>query len=482
MSYDRLSAFEPIFHPKAVAVIGASANESKFGGRYLKTLLDFGFEGKVYPVNPRETEVAGLKAYATVLDIPEPIDFAMITVPAKVVPSVLEDCVAKRVKAAEIFTAGFRETGKEGRMLEDRLKSISRKGIRLIGPNCFGVYCPSGRLTLLPGADFSTESGPVALISQSGGHAQEIAREAKGWGIRFSKVISYGNACDLNEVDFLEYLAQDPETRIITAYMEGPRDGARFMKLVRQVSKAKPVIIWKAGLTGAGARAVSSHTGSLGGEEATWRAFFKQTGAVRVGTKDELIDAAMAFLHLPRSTGRRVAVIGGGGGMGVAAADACNHAGLSVPPFAIEVSAQLGQVLPPAGTSTGNPIDVGAPVVPPPVFEKVLELATAVEEIDTVIATQAIHLFMGSSMRGLASAGSFVEDSLWIPVSISRKSGKPVVMVLPFGSPETASLAVEKARREFCEFYLSHGVPVYPSLERAARAVSHVADYHERRG
>jgi len=247
-----------------------------------------------------------------VLDIPESIDFAMITVPAKIVPSVLEDCLAKGVKAVEIFTAGFSETGEKGRILEEELVKITKRGIRAIGPNCFGVYCPASRLTLLPGADFSTESGPVAFISQSGGHAQEIAREATGSGIRFSKVISYGNACDLNEVDFLEYLAHDPETRIIAAYMEGPRDGQRFMKLVQDVSKTKPVLIWKVGLTREGAQAVSSHTASLGGEEATWGAFFKQTGAVRVESKEELIDTIMALLHLPPSTGRRVAVIGGG--------------------------------------------------------------------------------------------------------------------------------------------------------------------------
>ena len=478
MTCDRLSEFEPIFFPKSVAVIGASANDSKFSGRYLRTLLDFGFEGSIYPVNPRETEVAGLKAYPRVQDVPEPIDFAIITVPAKVVPSVVEDCLAKGVKAVEVFTAGFSETGEEGRRLEAQLTEMSKRGIRIIGPNCFGVYCPAGRLTLLPGPDFSKESGPVALISQSGGYAQEIAREAKGWGIRFSKVISYGNACDLSEVDFLEYLAQDPATKIIAAYMEGPKDGARFMKLVRQVCKTKPVIVWKAGLTEAGARAVGSHTASLAGDEATWSAFFKQTGAVRVESKDELIDAAMAFLYLPPPGGRRVAVVGGGGGMGVAGCDACNRAGLSVPTFAPEVEAQLRQVLPPAGTSIRNPIDVGAPVIPPPVFEKVMETAAGVEEVDAIIATQAIHLFIGSGMKGMGTAGSLVEDSIQVPLNTKRKYGKPVIMVLPFGSPETGSLGVEQGRREFCEFYISHGIPAYPRLYRSVRALAHVVRYY----
>ncbi len=483
MTCDKLAEFEPIFYPKSVAVIGASANEFKFSGRYLKTLLEFGFKGKVYPVNPRETEVAGLKAYPTVLDIPESVDFAMITVPAKIVPSVLEDCLAKGVKAVEIFTAGFSETGEEGRILEEELVKITKRGIRAIGPNCFGVYCPASRLTLLPGADFSTESGPVAFISQSGGHAQEIAREATGSGIRFSKVISYGNACDLNEVDFLEYLAHDPETRIIAAYMEGPRDGQRFMKLVQDISKTKPVLIWKVGLTREGAQAVSSHTASLGGEEATWVAFFKHTGAVRVESKEELIDTIMALLHLPPSTGRRVAVIGGGGGMSVTAADACSHVGLSVPSFPPEIVEQLRQVLPPAGTGIRNPVDVGAPVIPPQMFQRVLEIIASVENIDTIIATQAIHLFVSSKMKDLGGTGGMLaKDSLDIPVTVNRKSGKPVIMVLPLGSTGSDSIGVEQVRREFREFYISHGIPVYPTLERAARAVAHVVEYYEAAG
>jgi acyl-CoA synthetase (NDP forming) len=481
MSYDRLAEFEPIFYPKSVAVIGASAKEYKFSGRYLRTLLDFGFEGRVYPINPRETEIAGLKAYPAIRDVPEPIDFAIISVPAKLVPGVLEDCLAKGVKAAEIFTAGFSEVGDEGRILEAELAKIAKRGIRTVGPNCFGVYCPASRLTLLPGADFSTESGPVALISQSGGHAQEIAREAKAWGIRFSKVISYGNACDLNEADFLEYLAQDPKTGIIAAYIEGPKDGPRFMKIVQEASKTKPVIIWKAGLTKAGARAVNSHTASLGGEVATWGAFFKQTGAVRVEGKEELIDTMMAFLYLPRSTGRRVAVIGGGGGMGVTAADACSHVDLSVPAFAPHISEHLGQVLPPVGTSAANPVDVGAPVVSPQVFQRVLEITASAENIDTIIATQTIHLFMSAKMKGQANLVSMmVEDSLQIPAAVSNRFKKPVVMVLPIGSTEVDSLDIERARREFRDFHISHGIPVYPSLQRAARAVAHVVRYYEK--
>lgn len=479
---DKLSELEPIFYPKSLAVIGASADERKFGGGFLMSLREFGFKGKIYPVNPQGSEIFGLKMYPNVRDIPEPVDLAHIMVPARVVPEVLEDCVAKGVKGAQIFTSGFTETGEEeGRRLEEELVRIARKGIRLIGPNCFGIYCPASGLTLLPGYDFPKESGPVAFLSQSGGYAAEFCREANGWGIRFSKVVSYGNACDLNEADFMEYLAQDQETRIITAYIEGPRDGQRFMRLVREVSKTKPVIMWKAGLTKAGARAVSSHTASLSGEQAAWDALFKQSGAIQVKSMEELIDTTVAFLHLPPNTGRRVAVVGGGGGISVAAADACEQVGLSVPPFAAEIREQLGQIIPPAGTSIRNPIDIGTPIMPPVMIEKTLEIAASVENIDTIIATQALHYILSGRLSFLFdTSGSFVQDSVQAPVNIKRRSGKPVIMVLPIGSDEVEMLDAERGRREIRETYLNAGIPVYPTLERAARAVANVTRYYQR--
>lgn len=479
---DRLDEFRHIFYPKTLAVIGASADERKFGGGFLSALKEFGFGGKIYPVNPKGTEILGLKMYPNVRDIPETVDLAHIMVPARFVPRVLEDCVAKGVKAAQIFTAGFSETGEEeGRRLEEEVVKIARNGIRLIGPNCFGVYCPASGLTLLPGYDFPKESGPVAFLSQSGGYAAEFSREAKGWGIRFSKVISYGNACDLNEADFLEYLAQDPETKIITAYMEGPRDGRRFLRLVREVSRSKPVIIWKAGLTKAGARAVSSHTGSLSGDESTWDALFRQSGAIRVKSVEELIDTTVAFLHLPPTTGRRVAVIGGGGGISVAASDACEYVGLSVPPFAPEIREQLRLTLPPAGNSVRNPVDVGTPVTPPEIMQKVLEIAAGVDDIDTIIATQALHYILSGRLSFLFdTGGSFVQDSVNAPVNVKRRFGKPVVMVLPVGSDEVEMIDAEKGRREIRATYLDAGIPVYPTLERAARAIAHVIEYYEK--
>ncbi len=481
---DKLSELRPIFHPQSLAVVGVSKDETKFGSRFLKALLDFDFKGNIYPVHPDATEILGLKAYPNVREVPGPVDLAAIMVPAAHVPAVLEDCLARGVKGAEVFTSGFAETGNErGAALERELTLIARRGIRIVGPNCFGIYCPGGGLTLLPGGDFPRESGPVAFISQSGGHAVEMAREAKGRGIRFSKVISYGNGCDLNESDLLEYMAQDGETEIVTMYLEGPREGRRFARIVRDLAPRKPVIVWKAGLTGAGGRAVHSHTASLAGEEGVWGALFKQTAAVPVRDLEELADTVLAFLHMPASTGRRVGVIGGGGGISVAAADICDRVGLDVPPFDDGVQRKLWEILPVAGTSVRNPVDIGVPLVPPQAFERVLDSVASVDCVDTIIATQAMfHVLRGTFGPPPGGRKRFLDGLVEIPAKVRDRFGKPIVIVLPVGGEEVGIGEVEEGRREIRDRYLRMKVPSYPTLERAARAVANVATYYGKVG
>ncbi|MDY6966612.1 MAG: CoA-binding protein, partial [Halobacteriota archaeon] len=308
MDSEKINEFEEIFNPKSVAVVGASSS-MKFGSFFLNSLKGFGFEGALYPVNPKEDEIMGLKSYPTVKDIPGEVDFVGISVPAKYVPDVMRDCAEKGVKAVEIFSSGFNELDGNGIALEKEIVQIAREAnFRIIGPNCFGIYCPKSKLTLLPGYDFSKESGPVAFIGQSGGYSADMCVRAKGWGINFSKLISYGNASDLNETDFIEYFGCDPETKIITAYIEGVR-GDRFVEVIRDVTKDKPVIIWKGGLTNSGSRAVASHTGSLGGQEILWKAVFKQTGAIQASSLEEIIDTTLAFLHLQLDCGRNVTIL-----------------------------------------------------------------------------------------------------------------------------------------------------------------------------
>lgn len=481
----KLDQLAPLFYPRSVAVIGASPDLEKFGGRVLMALKAFGYQGKLYPVNPQEQEIFGLKAYPSIDDIPGPVDMAAIGIPARAVPAVLRQCLARGVKAAEIFSSGFAETGEEeGRRLEAALGEIARDGMRIIGPNCFGVYCPAGGLTILPGADFPRESGPVAFMTQSGGFANRIGQVAKGWGIRFSKMVSYGNACDINEVDLLEYFAQDPETRIVLSYIEGVRDGQRFLDAVRKVSRAKPVVIWKAGLTRAGSRAVSSHTASLGGEERVWEAFFKQSGAIPAHSLDDLLDMAIAFLNLPPNLGPRIGLVGGGGGLGAEASDACERAGLSVPLLTAESVRRLTAIIPQAGTNHQNPVDVGSPSPQPDTLRSVLEVVASDPNVDTLVLNQ-FNLFGWRPFLPRLSpeeSEKLGRELREVPVSIKERFGKPLVLVQPRIPNEVEMLHLERENRLTRDRCLEAGIAVYPSLPRAVKACASILSYYHGAG
>ncbi|MDH5390125.1 MAG: CoA-binding protein [Candidatus Bathyarchaeota archaeon] len=475
---ERLREFEVIFYPKSVAVIGASTETTKFGTVFLDSLVQFGFKGRIYPINPQAKEIMGLKTYPNVKDIPDPVDLAFITIPASAVPKVLEDCIAKNVGAVVILAAGFGETGKEeGRKLEREIAKISKEGdVRVVGPNCFGIYCPASGLTLLPGANFSKESGNVAFLSQSGGYAERFCQQAKGLGIRFSKVVSYGNACDLNETDFMEYLAEDPDTKIIALYIEGVKDGQRFLQTVQEINKRKPVIVWKGGLCEGGGRAVVSHTGALGGRKDIWDAFFRQTGAVRVNSLEELIDTILIFQHLSSSCGRRVAVMGTGGGTGVAAADACERAGLRVPAFNTKTLEQLRTLVPPIGASIQNPIDLGNPWTSPSTYRRIIKIASSDPQIDALIIVMW-HLPLFYARRELLwkSFQQIVE----VPITIGKRQRKHVVIVLCATPTEVEMLEVEGEWRRIKDRYIAARIPVYPTVERAAKALNNFIAYHE---
>ncbi len=481
MSGNRLEELAPVFYPKSHAVIGASASEHKFGGRFLKTLLNFGYSGKVYPVNPQESEVLGLKTYARVGDIPEPVEFASIAVPARAVPGVVEECLAKGVKAIQVLSAGFRELGEEGARMERDLALMAARGIRIVGPNCFGVYCPGGGMTILPGENLSRETGPVGFISQSGGYAVRVPRRADGLGIRFSKAVSYGNACDINECDLLEYFLEDPETDIITGYLEGVRDGPRFFRVLKEVCRSKPVIIWKGGLTQGGARAAHSHTASLSGEEAIWEAVFRQTGAIQVNNLEELLDTTLAFIHLEPQMGRRICSVGGGGAIGVAAADTWERAGLSVPLFPPELEKKLLAIIPAVGASAKNPVDVGGPFPMPPMFRGVLETVCTDADIDILVVDE---IEMASALPGSKQQfrpPELLGETIQIPLDIKNRFGKPVVIVMPVEAISTDSLESEGERRKIRDFYLQNGIPVYLTKERAGKALANLTGYYQHR-
>ena len=353
------SNLEYVFSPRSMAVVGLSPDPhgTWLNQVYLQAPLDAGFNGPVYPVNLKGGYIGKLRVYASLRDVPGPVDYVISCVPARHTPALLEDCRAAGVKVVQLYTAGFSETGQgEGIELQNQLLEIARRGrLRLIGPNCMGVYCPSSGMSF--SLDFPKEPGNIGLLCQSGGNAIYLIRSGTARGLRFSKAISYGNACDLNECDILEYLADDPETKVIAAYLEGTTDGRRFADVLAKAASAKPVVIYKGGYTEAGSRAAASHTGAMAGSQAVWDGVIRQAGAIRVNSIEEMADTLMALLRMKPPRGLNTCVVGVGGGASVLASDELEKAGLKLPPIPAPIQERMQQIIPPAGGMLRNPID-----------------------------------------------------------------------------------------------------------------------------
>jgi acyl-CoA synthetase (NDP forming) len=459
-----------MFHPASIAVVGASANDPETG--WIGRLITAGYKGKIYPINPRAAEIHGLRAYPSVKDIPEPVDYAIFNIPARIAPQIMADCAAKGVRYVHCFAAGFSETGTpEGIALEKQMVEIARKaGIRLLGPNCMGIYCPSSGLTF--NSDFPRESGPVAFVSQSGAESMRLVFLGQDVRMTFSKVISYGNAVDLDAPDFLEYLADDEETEIIACYIEGVHNGPRFISAVKKCMKKKPVVVLKAGLTESGAGAAASHTASLAGSRAIWEAFFRQTGAIQVMTMDEVADVVQALMRLKPPRGRRVAVVGRGGGIGVVAADICERAGLKVPPFARETRQKLLEVIPEAGAGVRNPVETtlglgGAADF----YTRGLPIVDDDPETDLILIHVAVDVY-GGHTSALATG---VTDAAAALAYKAKTLRKPLAAAFFTGGHLDTILAVLGARSRLTRA----GIPVYPGVESASRAINKVINYYE---
>ncbi|MBN1366864.1 MAG: acetate--CoA ligase family protein, partial [Dehalococcoidales bacterium] len=423
----------------------------------------------------------GFKIYHSVLDIPEDIDLVSICVPARFVPDALRDCVKKKVKAAIILSSGFSEAGEEGSKLEAEIVKIAKEGIRIIGPNCFGTYCPRGGITIVPGASFPKQGGKTALIAQSGSLTENIIYRSFGEGIRYSKVASYGNACNVNEADLLEYLSNDEDTGIITSYLEGVKDGRRFFELARKNAMKKPLIIWKVGLTQSGAAAAASHTGSLAGGPEVWDTFFRQTGAIKVGTLEEMTDTAIGFSCIPRGCGPRVVIVSGGGSGAVIGADACESVGMALPPLPPETEAKLKTLLPAAGTTTKNPLDIGNPHPPLKLLESVLEAVAASDQTDVIVIRRLLFSALASAIFSGTTAISPEEQQgfMDVPVNVSKKYNKPIVIIMPDEFSGVDNIDVEADRRKVRDYFFAHNIPVYPSEYRAFTALASLTRFKQ---
>ncbi len=382
------AALDVMANAQSVAVVGATRPAANGFSGMFGCMRNFGYRGRLYPVNPRLQEIDGIKAYPNLSSLPEVADLVILSIPAPRVADILRECVATGHKNIHIFSSGFKETGEEeGVRLQREIEAVAREGdLRVIGPNCMGFYVPKNRMLTWENA--STKVGPVSLISQSGGNAQDFSNYLTDvYDIGFAKSISYGNALTLDSTDFLDYLAGDEETRIITMYLEGVKDGRLLLEQVKKINRRKPVIIYKSGLTESGARAVSSHTGSMAGGETIWKAFFRQTGAVRVESLEEMADVTQAFHRLRKVRGKRVAVLGFGGGNGVSVADDCAKAGLELPVLSDGLIRKLRKHVPPAGSMIRNPIDAAIAFVYLPLMGEVLDVVARSGEIDHFIVS-----------------------------------------------------------------------------------------------
>lgn len=469
-----------MFNPRGVALFGGISTPASFGQLILVSQLRYGFKGKLYPISKKGGETAGVKIYERLSQVDGPVDLASISVPAKAVPGILLDCLNHDVAGVQIHSSGFAETGeREGVALEAEIVRIAAKGIRVVGPNCFGIHTPRGGITLLPGFDFSREPGPVAMISQSGGVATDFGHEAPSLGLGLSKVISFGNGCDLEAAGLLEYLADDSETGYIAAYLEGISDGRRFLDVVRRTTLEKPVVIWKGGLTPLGGRAALSHTGSMGGETNVWTGVLAQAGATPVQGLDEMMDTLVALKYL-KNKGPRIAFLGGGGAIGVFSSDLADRWGLRVPIFTQKTQKRLKKFFPTPGNSVANPLDTGSPALPKETIEALAKEILVREPVDVLIVvmllrTLEVEMPAFYTMNGMepAPSGSYLKGLVETLAALKRETGKDIVMVFENRAHLLEEVGVETVSREMRNRFQDEGIPVYTSTERALRGIHH---------
>jgi acetyltransferase len=439
---------EEIFAPTSVAVVGASPDPARLGHRVLKNVIENGYPGRIYPIHPTAADVLGHPAYASVLDVPEPIELAVLVIPPQFVLQVVEDCGKKGVKGLVVITAGFKEVGGAGAQLEQRLvKLVRRFNMRMVGPNCLGVIDTISQLNasfaaLMPGA------GEIAFMSQSGAICTAILDWSKSENIGFSRFVSLGNKADVDEVALLRSWGADPQNKVILAYLEGISDGPGFIEAARDVTKRTPVIAIKSGTTAAGTRAISSHTGSLAGSESAYEAAFSQSGIIRARTMEQLFDFALAFAYQPLIAGPRIAIVTNAGGPGIIATDAIERAGLQMAEFSAATVAALQAALP-ATANVFNPIDVIGDARADR-YRVGIQAALADPAVDAVLV-----LFT-------PQAGSEAEETVRVMAELAANQPKPIL----------ASYMGAYSIGPALELLNTHKIPNYQFPERAVASLA----------
>ena len=478
-----LDKFAPLFAPRSIAFVGASNTVTKWGFLILFNLLDGGYEGNVYPINPKDKEVMGLRAYPSVLDVPDEIDLAIIVVPPPHVLPVIKQYVEKRIPIGVMVTAGFGELGEEGKELEREMVRVARAGgMRLTGPNCAGIMSvnSSSMYAIMP--PFTPKAGHLSIASQSGNVGASMLRFSVDRDMGFNKFVSTGNEADLRSEDFFEYFGEDPETHVILSYLEGPHDGRRMLDIARKVTRKKPLIMLKSGRTAAGERAAASHTGSLAGSDDIFDSMCRQAGITRVENIEEMFDTARAMQRQPLPKGNRVGIVAGGGGWGVLAADACARVGLDVVGLGPEVLEVLDEILP-EWWSRNNPVDLVAGLRPGD-FINSIEALLRCDYIDGLLALGAIGFSSAraQSLKDSALAKKYnlgQMSELFVAEDIKTAEGiiglidkykKPVIV-----AAETV-VGARVIKNQPILTLEENGVLVYPTPDRAAGVMARMVE------
>jgi len=447
-------SFENFFNPKSVAVVGASRQPGKVGYEILKSMIDGKFEGKIFPVNPKADEVEGLKCHPDLTSIGEVPDLVIVVIPAKFTIGCMEECVKLGIKSVIVITAGFKETGEAGRLLEEQLKATAKKGgIRIIGPNCLGVIAATSKLNASFGGKLPIPGG-IGYISQSGALLSSILDMANTNDIGFSKLISFGNKCDIDELDMIEAFGNDDDTKVIAGYLESITKGAEFVNRAEAISRKKPILLMKSGTSSAGAQAASSHTGSLAGSDTAYQCAFERTGIIRCDSIKTQFDFAQAFSDQPLPLGDRVAIVTNAGGAGIMATDAIEGMGLTFATLTDETKKKLAGHLP-AAANINNPIDVLGDALADR-YEFALDVALDDPNVDIVLLLLTPQVMTQSKETAEAAVKVF-----------KTKTSKPVLACF---------IGAEKVF-EGWKVLREGGIPQFDSPEAAVKTMKAMVDY-----
>jgi acyl-CoA synthetase (NDP forming) len=455
--YEGLDA---IFHPRSMAAVGVAERVENMGMSFLRGYRKMGFKGPLYAIHPQK-KLAKFETFSSLEAVPGPVDFVQISLPARLVPGVVRECGRKGVRAVSIFSSGFRESGTaEGEALEEELVRAAREGgVRVIGPNCMGIYCPESGMSLRGDMTVAPD-GELALLSQSGGIAISAVMAAAERGIGFCKAVSYGNECDLGPPELLPYLARDPKVRVICLYIEGTRRPEELRSALTAAAAQKPVVLLKGGATAAGSRAVSSHTGALTGTGEVWRALARQAGCSWAEDLDELIDLAMLYSLSAPPAGKRLGLLTISGGFGVFATDQVIRAGFEMPPLAAETREALAPYLSAPGTSLANPVDMAAKFFQPQNYETIFGALDRDPNFDAYLMIVAME-YMTYLGKNAKPWSEFVLKAL---IAAMKKIRRPIYVAFLHTAVDDIRLAHERT-------LIASRLPVFPTVARCLTAI-----------